>query len=92
MHGLDLRGGDAGPEDVASRKEMGELLQRAVEALPDIYQDVFMLRMVDGLFVYLVGAILVMTSPTKQRLGYRVTGTVVVRRGFAPEPATPSAA
>lgn len=50
------------------------------------------LRIVDGLFAYLVGAILVMTSPTKQRLGDRVAGTVVVRRGSAPEPAAPSAA
>jgi uncharacterized RDD family membrane protein YckC len=36
------------------------------------------LRIVDGLFLYLVGAILVWTSPTKQRLGDRVAKTVVV--------------
>jgi uncharacterized RDD family membrane protein YckC len=41
------------------------------------------LRIVDGLFVYLVGAILVLTSPTKQRLGDRIAGTVVVRRSPA---------
>lgn len=36
------------------------------------------LRIVDGLFVYLVGAILVWRSPKKQRLGDRVAKTVVV--------------
>ena len=44
-----------------------------------------LLRIIDGLFVYLVGAILVMTSSTKQRLGDRVAGTVVVRRGSVPQ-------
>ena len=38
------------------------------------------LRIVDGLFFYLVGAILVWTSPLRQRLGDRAAGTVVVRR------------
>jgi uncharacterized RDD family membrane protein YckC len=38
------------------------------------------LRIVDGLFVYLVGAILIWNSPKRQRLGDRVAGTVVVRR------------
>jgi uncharacterized RDD family membrane protein YckC len=36
------------------------------------------LRIIDGLFLYLVGAILVWTSPRKQRLGDRVAKTVVV--------------
>lgn len=38
------------------------------------------LRLVDGLFFYLVGAILVWQSPQRQRLGDRVAGTVVVRQ------------
>jgi uncharacterized RDD family membrane protein YckC len=38
------------------------------------------LRIIDGLFVYLVGAILVWRSPTRQRLGDRVADTYVVRR------------
>ncbi len=38
-----------------------------------------LLRLVDGLFFYLVGAILVWTSGKKQRLGDRVAGTVVIR-------------
>jgi uncharacterized RDD family membrane protein YckC len=37
------------------------------------------LRIVDGLFVYLVGAILVWKSDKRQRLGDRVAHTVVVR-------------
>jgi uncharacterized RDD family membrane protein YckC len=45
------------------------------------------LRIVDGLFVYVVGAIFVMTSPTKQRLGDRVANTVVVRRSSVGQPA-----
>jgi uncharacterized RDD family membrane protein YckC len=38
-----------------------------------------LLRIVDGLFFYIVGAILVWNSPTRQRLGDRVAKTVVVR-------------
>ncbi len=38
------------------------------------------LRIIDGLFFYLVGAIFVWTSPLKQRLGDRAAHTVVVRR------------
>lgn len=43
------------------------------------------LRIVDGLFVYLVGAILVWKSEKKQRLGDRVAHTVVVRGSSVPE-------
>jgi uncharacterized RDD family membrane protein YckC len=39
-----------------------------------------LLRIVDALFVYLVGAILIWTSPQRQRLGDRVAHTVVIRR------------
>lgn len=39
-----------------------------------------LLRIIDGLFGYLVGAILIWTSPLKQRLGDRAAHTVVVRR------------
>jgi len=39
-----------------------------------------LLRIIDSLFFYLVGAILIWTSPLKQRLGDRVANTVVVRR------------
>jgi len=39
-----------------------------------------LLRIIDGLFVYLVGAILIWTSPLKQRLGDRVANTVVIRK------------
>lgn len=39
-----------------------------------------LLRVVDGLFLYLIAAILVWTSPTKQRLGDRVAKTLVVKK------------
>ena len=39
-----------------------------------------LLRIIDGLFAYLVGAILIWTSPLKQRLGDRLANTVVVKR------------
>jgi uncharacterized RDD family membrane protein YckC len=39
-----------------------------------------LLRIVDSLFFYLVGAILIWNSPLRQRLGDRAAGTVVVRR------------
>jgi uncharacterized RDD family membrane protein YckC len=38
-----------------------------------------LLRPVDGLFFYLVGAIFALTSPHRQRLGDRAAGTLVVR-------------
>jgi uncharacterized RDD family membrane protein YckC len=38
-----------------------------------------LLRVVDGIGVYLVGLVFALTSPTRQRLGDRVAGTVVVR-------------
>ena len=38
------------------------------------------LRIVDGFFAYLVGAILVWNSDSNQRLGDRIAGTVVVKR------------
>src|SRR5258708_3544495 len=39
-----------------------------------------LLRIIDGIFFYLVGAIFVWTSPRKQRLGDRPANTVVIRR------------
>lgn len=38
------------------------------------------LRIIDGLFDYLIGAIFIWTSEEKQRLGDRVAHTVVVTR------------
>lgn len=38
------------------------------------------LRVVDGLFFYLVGALFALTSPRGQRLGDRAAHTLVVRR------------
>ena len=56
-------------------------------AQPAVLRNV--LRIVDGQLAYLVGAILVMTSRTKQRLGDRVAGTVVVRRSSVTQPVGP---
>lgn len=39
-----------------------------------------LLRIIDGLFAYLVGAILIWNSPLRQRLGDRLAKTVVVRK------------
>ena len=39
-----------------------------------------LLRIIDGLFAYLIGAILIWSSPLRQRLGDRVAHTVVIRR------------
>ena len=39
-----------------------------------------LLRLVDGLFFYLVGALFAFSSPRAQRLGDRAAHTVVVRR------------
>lgn len=45
-----------------------------------------LLRIVDGFFTYLVGAVLIWTSPTRQRLGDRIAGTTVVRRSSVTAP------
>jgi uncharacterized RDD family membrane protein YckC len=42
------------------------------------------LRIVDGLFFYLIGAIFAWSSPLHQRLGDRIAGTVVVRGAIEP--------
>jgi uncharacterized RDD family membrane protein YckC len=39
-----------------------------------------LLRFVDGLFFYLVGAIFALTSPRRQRLGDRAAHSIVIRR------------
>jgi uncharacterized RDD family membrane protein YckC len=49
-----------------------------------------LLRIVDGLFIYLIAAILVWTSPTKQRLGDRVAKTLVVKKGSVASIASPT--
>lgn len=38
------------------------------------------LRIIDGLFGYLVGLLFVFTSPARQRLGDKLAGTVVITR------------
>jgi uncharacterized RDD family membrane protein YckC len=50
----------------------------------------FVLRIVDSLFVCLVGAILIWTSPMHQRLGDRVGHTLVVRKDALPGSAVPA--
>ena len=45
-----------------------------------------LLRLVDGFFFYLVGAIIIWTSDRKQRLGDKVAATIIVRAQRAPEP------
>ena len=45
------------------------------------------LRLVDGVVLYLLGAILVWSSPHRQRLGDRVAHTVVVQRPPQVQPA-----
>ena len=47
-----------------------------------------LLRIVDGLFFYLIGAILVWTSPTNQRLGDKVAKTFVVKKDQVVGPST----
>jgi uncharacterized RDD family membrane protein YckC len=39
-----------------------------------------LLRIIDGLFAYLLGAIFIWTSPAKQRLGDRLAKTFVVKK------------
>ncbi len=39
-----------------------------------------LLRIVDGLFAYIVGAIFIWTSPRQQRLGDRIAKTLVIKR------------
>lgn len=50
-----------------------------------------LLRIIDGLFFYLIAAILVWTSPTNQRLGDKVAKTLVVKKDQAVGAASPTA-
>ena len=46
-----------------------------------------LLRLIDGLVLYVVGFIAICVSPKRQRIGDRVAGTIVVRRAAqAPSP------
>jgi RNA polymerase sigma-70 factor (ECF subfamily) len=51
LDGVDLRARDSDPEHAVENRELGEALEKAVEALPESYRDVFMLRVVDGFSV-----------------------------------------
>lgn len=56
------------------------------DGAPISWQESFirnLLRIIDGLFVYLVAAIFVWTSPLRQRLGDRAANTVVVQQGYS---------
>jgi uncharacterized RDD family membrane protein YckC len=55
-------------------KESGERIDWQASIIRNI------LRIVDGFFFYLVGAIIVWTSKKKQRLGDMIAHTLVVRR------------
>ena len=57
------------PEQHVANRELGELLEEAVDALPDIYRAVFMLRDVEGLSISETAACLEITQQTaKTRL------------------------
>ncbi len=50
-----------------------------------------LLRLIDGLFFYLIGAIIVWNSnPLRQRLGDQTAGTVVIQRGSEAGALTPA--
>lgn len=51
-----------------------------------------LLRIVDGLVLYVVGLVLAWRSPRNQRLGDRVARTVVVKAAAAPKPAASAGA
>jgi RNA polymerase sigma-70 factor (ECF subfamily) len=58
-----------GPEQHVANRELGELLEEAVDALPDIYRAAFMLRDVEGLSTSETAACLDITEQTaKKRL------------------------
>ena len=68
---LELSGRDAGPEAAAASKQLGELLERAVEQLPDVYRDAFMLRMVDGFSVAETAWVLGVSEETVRSRAFR---------------------
>jgi len=72
-----LRGATVGKMVVGLRvlKDDGSAIAWPESAIRNV------LRVVDGLFFYLIAAIFVWTSDKRKRLGDRAAGTVVVRRG-----------
>jgi len=71
-----LRGATVGKMAVGLRvlKDDGSAIGWSESAIRNV------LRIIDGLFFYLIGAIFVWTSDKRKRLGDRAAGTVVVRR------------
>jgi RNA polymerase sigma-70 factor (ECF subfamily) len=51
LDGVELRANETDPEHAFANRELCAELERAVEALPENYRDVFMLRVVDGFSV-----------------------------------------
>jgi uncharacterized RDD family membrane protein YckC len=61
----------------AMRLRVRDLAGRRPGLRKSLVRNLF--RAIDGIGVYLVGLVFALTSPTRQRLGDRVAGTVVVR-------------
>lgn len=61
----------AGPEEAAMAGEARALLERRIDALPDLYREVFMLRAVEELSVEEAGAILGLPEATVRTRFFR---------------------
>ena len=51
VNDVELKAKGAGPEDALASRQLGQVLEKAVEGLPENYRNVFMLRVVDGFSV-----------------------------------------
>ena len=69
-----LASGEAGPESDAQRGEMRRLLEARIEALPDSYREVFMLRGLEELSVEETAAVLGIPEATVRTRYFRARG------------------
>ena len=83
VHPIAEGGMEKGPESSARRAEMRKLLEERIDALPDAYRAVFMLRAVEEYSVEETAAILQIPEATVRSRFFRARG--LLREGLAAE-------
>jgi RNA polymerase sigma-70 factor (ECF subfamily) len=68
---LDVEAPKSDPERATADRQLGELLERAIDQLPDGYREVFVLRQVDGLSVAETAEVLGLTEEAVKTRAHR---------------------
>ncbi|MBK7863681.1 MAG: RNA polymerase sigma factor [Archangiaceae bacterium] len=76
------------PDEQAANRELVQLLERAVDALPDGYREVFMLRRIDGFSVAETAELLSVTEETVKMRTFRANEQLRARLDHLVEEST----